>query len=75
MFAQLKVLLSLAVLPIVFSFPSGSARPDPTSPTVTLDRGTFTGAQNGDGKSNKFLGIPFAKPPYVTLPTIMGSHL
>lgn len=32
-------------------------------PTVTLDHGTFIGANNGTIDS--FLGIPFAKPPYV----------
>ena len=31
------------------------------SPTVVLDRGTFQGAT--DGTTNKFFGIPFAKPP------------
>ncbi|KZV64181.1 carotenoid ester lipase precursor [Peniophora sp. CONT] len=31
------------------------------SPTVTLDDGTFTGVTSG--KVNKWLGIPFAKPP------------
>ena len=32
-------------------------------PTVTLDKGTFTGTV--DGSTNKFLGIPFGKAPYV----------
>ena len=32
-----------------------------TEPTVTLDSGTFVGTL--DGTTNKFLGIPFAKPP------------
>ncbi|KAH9058058.1 carotenoid ester lipase precursor [Lactarius vividus] len=34
---------------------------DTTGPTVTLDRGTFMGT-TADGL-NKFLGIPFARPP------------
>ena len=38
------------------------------SPTVTLDDGTFTGVASG--KVNKWLGIPFAKPPYV--PHLVG---
>lgn len=33
--------------------------------TVSLDQGTVTGVTNGP--SNKFLGIPFAKPPYVPI--------
>ncbi|KAF9046245.1 carotenoid ester lipase precursor [Panaeolus papilionaceus] len=33
----------------------------PAVPTIQLDSGTFKGI--ADGKSNKFLGIPFAKPP------------
>ncbi|KAH8079814.1 Alpha/Beta hydrolase protein [Cristinia sonorae] len=32
-----------------------------SAPTVSLDQGTFTGAS--DGFVNRFLGIPFAKPP------------
>lgn len=32
-------------------------------PSVTLDTGTFWGIRNG--LINRFLGIPFAKPPYV----------
>lgn len=32
-------------------------------PAVVLDSGTFTGFT--DGVTNQFLGIPYAKPPYV----------
>ena len=32
-----------------------------TVPTVTLDEGVFYG--ESEGNINKFLGIPFAKPP------------
>ncbi|KAH9907098.1 carotenoid ester lipase precursor [Epithele typhae] len=38
-------------------------------PTVTLDQGTFVGEADGD--VNNFLGIPFGKPPYVSV----SSHL
>ncbi|KAI0790999.1 carotenoid ester lipase precursor [Abortiporus biennis] len=37
------------------------AAPTANAPTVTLDQGTFQGAT--DGTINRFLGIPFAKPP------------
>ena len=33
------------------------------APTVTLDRGVFVGV--GDNVTHRYLGIPFAKPPYV----------
>ena len=33
------------------------------SPTVKLDNGTFLGTSSGD--VSKFLGIPFAQPPWV----------
>ena len=33
------------------------------APTVVLDEGTFVGVT--DGVTKRFLGIPFAKPPYV----------
>lgn len=33
------------------------------APTVTLDGATFTGVTSGT--NTKFLGIPFAQPPYV----------
>ena len=43
----------------------GLAAPPSTQglPTVKLDQGTFLGAV--DGLTHKFLGIPYAKPPYV----------
>ena len=37
------------------------------SPSVQLDDGTFVGTS--DGVVDRFLGIPFAKPPYV-LPSL-----
>ena len=39
------------------------ASPTILEPKVTLDHGTFTGVSNII--THKFLGIPFAKPPYV----------
>lgn len=41
--------------------------PSSTAPTVQLDRSIFTGA--AEGPTNKFLGIPFAKSPYI-LPSL-----
>ena len=35
-----------------------------TAPAVTLDQGTFVGATDTLTNTNKFLGIPFAQPPY-----------
>jgi len=42
------------------------ASPTIFGPKVTLDHGTFTGVS--DIVTHKFLGIPFAKPPYVYPP-------
>ncbi|KAI0763529.1 carotenoid ester lipase precursor [Trametes elegans] len=46
-----------ALVGIVLAAPSVPRSP----PTVQLDQGTFVGTS--DGSTNKFLGIPFAKPP------------
>ena len=58
-------LRALALLPFisvaVFAAPTDINKR--ASPTVTLDNGTFIG--KADGSTNKFLGIPFGKPPYV----------
>ena len=35
------------------------------APSIQLDGGTFVGTS--DGIVDRFLGIPFAKPPYVVL--------
>ncbi|KDR82548.1 hypothetical protein GALMADRAFT_134147 [Galerina marginata CBS 339.88] len=52
---HLQILFGLAVqLACVFAAPSAA-------PTVQLDGGTFTGTTSGSVQ--KFLGIPFAKPP------------
>ena len=50
--------LALLVLGVGLSYATPSPR---ATPTVTLDKGVFSGAS--DGNTNKFLGIPFAKPP------------
>ena len=34
------------------------------APVIVLDGGTFVGV--GNGVTHRFLGIPFAKPPYVS---------
>ena len=33
------------------------------SPSILLDKGTFVGSS--DGTTNRFLGIPYGKAPYV----------
>ena len=48
---------------VVLHVAAAVAAPTSSNPTVTLDKGVFTGTT--DGTTNKFLGIPFAKPPYV----------
>ena len=35
------------------------------APTVTLNGATLTGVSSGS--TNKFLGVPYAQPPYVTM--------
>ncbi|TFK40488.1 carotenoid ester lipase precursor, partial [Crucibulum laeve] len=52
MFSQVLVGLSLAAAAVAAPL---------AGPTVTLDSGTFTGVASGNVQ--KFLGIPFAKPP------------
>lgn len=71
---MLTWILSLA---LGFGLPSVVAVPVPdaalvaaAAPTVTLDAGTFTGAASGNVQ--KFLGIPFAKPPSVSLRFNLG---
>ncbi|GJE92629.1 carotenoid ester lipase precursor [Phanerochaete sordida] len=49
----------LAALAAHASLSTASA--SPSAPTVTLDRGTFTGGV--DGPTHHFLGIPYAQPP------------
>lgn len=46
--------------------------PPSAAPTVQLDRGILTGV--AEGPTNKFLGIPFAKPPYVLIPPYRSTH-
>jgi hypothetical protein len=44
---------------------SAATTSGPTVPTITLDKGVFTGASVGSTK--QYLGIPYAEPPYVLL--------
>ena len=53
-----SILAILFALGIRFSHAASASR---EIPTVTLDKGVFYGAS--DGITNRFLGIPFAKPP------------
>ena len=58
----MQTLSRFAVLAVAAFAPLSAAAPAARSPpTVKLDQGTFTGV--ADGAANKFLGIPFAKPP------------
>ena len=50
----------VALVTVSFAAPSRRA-----GPTVTLDQGIFNGANDVLTGTNKFLGIPFAQPPYV----------
>lgn len=56
-------LLTIALLTMAPIGVVRSSAPDlqSISPTIVLDEGTFIGV--GDGVINRFLGIPFAKPP------------
>ncbi|KAI0088623.1 carotenoid ester lipase precursor [Irpex rosettiformis] len=56
MFSQLRFLLPALLWPTILAAPAPRS-----APTVTLDNGTFVGAVSGN--VNKYLGIPFAKPP------------
>ena len=54
--------LSLHIIPTLLSgYVALVAAISKAGPSVTLDNGTFVGTL--DGTANKFLGIPFAKPP------------
>ena len=60
--AMMPVLNYATLAVIVGSLALSLAAPSVnTSPAVSLDQGTFTGVS--DGVTNRFLGIPFAKPP------------
>jgi hypothetical protein len=43
--------------------PSVVPLPRTAAPTVTLDKGVFTGTTSSTGQSLQWLGIPFAQPP------------
>ena len=42
-------------------------------PSVQLDNGTFVGIS--DGTVDKYLGIPYVKPPYVSMPHVIHLWL
>ncbi|KAJ3486531.1 hypothetical protein NLI96_g4177 [Meripilus lineatus] len=50
-----------ALVPLAVTFGSLLGSTAALNPTIVLDNGTFTGVDAG--VANKFLGIPFAKPP------------
>lgn len=52
------------VSPLLLSLALFASSVNAATPTVTLDNGVFTGTT--DGISSKFLGIPFAIPPWVS---------
>lgn len=55
--------LFLAALGLRFNIASATPVARAAAPTVKLDSATFTGVTSGT--TSKFLGIPFAQPPYV----------
>lgn len=64
---MLSLPLSLFFAPLlsaVIAAPSPSPGPRSLVPTIKLDNGTFTGTTDALTGTNRFLGIPFAQPPW-----------
>ncbi len=64
----MRCLVFLPVLPAVLFASTSNAAPQASrrsTPTVTLDNGSFVGVNDILTGTNKFLGIPFAQPPSV----------
>ena len=53
------------ILPPLLLVSAAHAVPAQPPPSVVLDNGKFTGVYNSTTGINRFLGIPFAQPPYV----------
>ena len=68
---RLSALLAVSVVTGA-ALASPVVRGPASSPTVRLDNGTFVGTS--DGTVNSFLGIPFAKPPYVLLNSLYEPY-
>ena len=57
--------MKLVGVPTLLFAALACAAPSPqVAPSITLDQGTFVGASDSLTGTNKFLGIPFAQPPY-----------
>ena len=58
----------ILIFKVVFVALAFAIKASAHSPTVHLDDAVFSGAV--DGPTNKFLGIPYAQPPYVAPKTL-----
>lgn len=63
LYPALSFLMYLQAIPGLIVFFTFVGEGVSLPPTVQLDSGTFTGTLSGS--TDRFLGVPYAKPPYV----------